>query len=460
MSYKKYCLILAAGDGKRMKSDRPKALANLLFKPMIGWVLDSAEQAGMDKTAVVVGSKKEQLEEYLASRGEYMIYEQTERKGTAHAVMQARDFLSRAAKDGADIFVCCADAPFTDRQTIEDSYAAHKAAGNDVTVVSAVVSEPYGYGRIIRENGAFSQIIEEKDCTDAQRGINEINSGLYWFEPKALSECLDKITPCNAGGEYYLTDAAKLLEKKGAYLTENSRVALGANSRAQLAALDLTARNAVLERLMDDGADIPLSDGIIISPDVTVGRDTVILPNTIIKGKTVIGSGCVIGPNSYIEDCTVANDVVLDNVRAVQTVMEDGVKAGPFVHLRPGTHLQKGVKIGDFVEVKNSDIGVSTCIAHLTYVGDSDVGKDVNFGCGCVTANYDGIEKFRTEIGDHAFIGCNTNLIAPVKVGENASTAAGSTITKDVPADSLAVERGSMRIVEHWEKNSRRKRKA
>lgn len=457
---KKYCLILAAGDGKRMKSDKPKALAEVLFKPMIGWVLDSAEKAGMDKTAVVVGSGRQQLEDYLGSRGEYGIYEQKERRGTAHAVMAAREFVHSADKDGAALFICCADAPFTDADTILSSYKAHIESGSDITVISACIADPHGYGRIIRENGEFSEIVEEKDCTPAQRGITEVNSGLYWFSPSALLGCLDKITSDNAGGEYYLTDAAALLEKRGIYLTENADVVLGANSRRQLAGLNLIARDKVLENLMDGGVDIPLSDGVMIAPNITVGRDTVILPNTIIKGDTEIGSGCVIGPNSYIESCKIGNNVALNNVHASGSTIDDEVTVGPFVHLRPGTHLQSKVKIGDFVEVKNSDIGVSTCIAHLTYVGDSTVGKDVNFGCGCVTANYDGIEKFRTVIGDHAFIGCNTNLIAPVTVGENATTAAGSTITKDVPPDSLAVERGQTRIIEHWEKNSRRKRKA
>ena len=460
MAKKTCCLILAAGDGKRMCSDLPKAMANVLFKPMIGWVLDSVESAGIDDIAVVVGSKKEPLEEYLNTRGNYAAYEQTERKGTAHAVMQAKDFIRKAAEQDADLFICCADAPFIDDDTIKRSLSAHRGEDNDITVISAVIPEPFGYGRIYREDGKFSAIIEEKDCTERQREINEVNSGIYWFKPEKLLNCLDKITSDNAGGEYYLTDAAALLDKRGVYTAENEDVVLGANSRAQLSELNKTARDKVLGRLMSEGADIPLTDGIIISPDVKIGRDTVILPNTVIKGDTVIGGGCTIGPNSYIENCRIADRVTLDNVHAFDSVIDEGAKAGPFVHIRPGTHLLSGVKIGDFVEVKNSTVGINTCIAHLTYVGDSDVGKDVNFGCGCVTANYDGINKFRTVIGDHAFIGCNTNLIAPVTVGENATTAAGSTITKDVPPDSLAVERANMRVIEHWEKNSRRKRKA
>ena len=216
----------------------------------------------------------------------------------------------------------------------------------------------------------------------------------------------------------------------------------------------------IIEGLLDEGVEFVSTDGIIIGRNVKIGQDTVILPGTILRGNTVIGENCVIGPNSLIENCRIGNGVTLNNVQAYDSRVCDRVKAGPFVQLRPGTVLHDGVKIGDFVEIKNSEIGINTAVAHLTYLGDSDVGKGVNFGCGCVTANYDGINKYRTKIGDHAFIGCNTNLIAPVEIGENAATAAGSTITDYVPPDSLAVERAQTKIIEHWEKNSKRKKKA
>lgn len=456
----KYCLILAAGDGKRMKSEKPKVLLEVLFCPMLGWVLDAAEGAGMTKTAVVVGSRREAVEEYLAGRGEYPTFVQSERKGTGHAVMQAKQFIEEAGKNGGDLLVACGDAPFIDSDTIEKSYEYHKQSGNDVTVISACVENPFGYGRIVKQDGIFTSIVEQKDCTDEQKAIKEINSGLYWFKPEKLLSYLDRLTDNNAAGEYYLTDTVALADKKGVFTAENSNVVLGANNRAQLSALNRTARDTVLEKLMDGGADIPLTDGIIIGKDVKIGADTVILPGTILKGNTVIGTGCEIGPDTQLNNCTVGNSVILNYVQAVDSVIDDNAKAGPYVHLRPGTHLHSGVKIGDFVEVKNSEIGKNTCIAHLTYLGDSDVGKGVNFGCGCVTANYDGVKKYRTQIGDNCFIGCNTNLIAPVKVGDNATTGAGSTITKDVPADSLVVERAQVRTIEHWEKNSRRIKKA
>ena len=374
--------------------------------------------------------------------------------------MQAQEFIDTAAAEDADILIACGDAPFIDKETIESSYKYHKDIGNDVTVVSAEVADPFGYGRIVTENGNFVGIVEQKDCNEQQKAITEINSGIYWFKAKKLTSLLKQLDCNNAAGEYYLTDTVAKADKKGVYKSENENVVLGANSRAQLSRLNSTARDFILAKHLDNGVDIPLADGIIIGKDVIIGCDTTILPGSIIKGKTVIGKGCEIGPSCFIENCSIADNVVLDNVHAYDTRIDDKAKAGPYVHLRPGTHLHSGVKIGDFVEVKNSEVGINTCIAHLTYVGDSDVGKGVNFGCGCVTANYDGINKYRTTIGDNAFIGCNTNMIAPVAIGDNATTAAGSTITKDVPANSLAIERGQQKVYENWEKNSKRIKKA
>jgi bifunctional UDP-N-acetylglucosamine pyrophosphorylase/glucosamine-1-phosphate N-acetyltransferase len=260
-------------------------------------------------------------------------------------------------------------------------------------------------------------------------------------------------------GEYYLTDTVELLaDKAGAYKTENSMATLGANNRRGLRRLNKIAAEMIIDNHLDDGIDI-IGESSIIGRNAVIGKDTLIMPNTIIKGNTVIGEGCVIGPNTLIDNCEIGKNVTLNNVQAYDSVIEDNVHAGPFVHIRPKTILKKGVKIGDFVEVKNSEIGVKTAIAHLTYIGDSDVGSGVNFGCGCVTANFDGVKKFRTVIGDNAFIGCNTNLIAPVNIGADAATAAGSTITKDVPAGSLAIERGEMEIKENWPKNYLRKKK-
>ena len=450
------CIILAGGAGKRMRSERPKVLAEVLRKPMLGWVLDAVRQFGFDEIAVVTGYKAELTEKYISSRSEELLtFLQKEQKGTGDAVKCAAELIERVDH----VCVLNGDAPFIDSQTLQAALEQHTSQANDVTVITAEIKDPTGYGRIIRSGGEFTAICEQKDCSPEQAEICEVNSGAYWFSSEKLMQALPQLSTNNAAGEYYLTDCVALLDKAGAYRSENADIVLGANTRRALLELNEIARLNVLYRLMDEGVSFVALDGVIIGTEVTVGCDTTILPNTMILGNTVVGSGCTIGANSHIENCTIGNGVILNSIQAYDSVIEDNVKIGPFAQLRPGSVIRKGVKIGDFVEIKNSDIGVNTSIAHLTYVGDSDVGRGVNFGCGCVTANYDGINKFRTKIGDHAFIGCNTNLIAPVEVGENACTAAGSTITKAVPANSLAVERGQTRIIENWDKNFKRKKK-
>lgn len=456
-------IILAAGDGKRMKSSRPKVMCEVLEKPMVGWVLNSLYEADFDSEniGVVVGNGAEIVSEYVNSRGVSRTFMQAERKGTGHAVMQAAEMLELCD----NVLVLCGDAPFIDSDTIKNSLEAHVSSGSKVTVVTAEIENPTGYGRIIRdEKGNLLRITEQKDCTEQEKLIKEINSGVYWFDSKALEAALPRLQTANAAGEYYLTDVIGITLSDGgkasAFCADNADIVLGANSRRDLLRLNTIARNNIIDKHLDNGVEFVCTDGIIIGKDVVIGQDCKILPNTILRGKTTIGAGSVIGPNSIIENCTIGENNVLNNVQAYDSVLYNNVKAGPFVHLRPGTTLHDGVKIGDFVEIKSSELGTMTSVSHLTYVGDSDVGKDVNFGCGCVTANYDGVNKFRTVIGDHAFIGCNTNLIAPVTVGANATTAAGSTITRDVPADSLVIERGQPKTIENWEHNNKRKRKA
>lgn len=439
-----------------MKSEKPKVLCEVLKKPMLGWVLDAAESFGFDRIGVVTGFRRELCEEYISGRnGNTEIFFQPEQKGTGDAAAKAAELIRSVDK----VCVLCGDAPFIDSETLKNSLEYHNKSGAKVTVITAQIENPAGYGRIIRNGEDFTAIREQKDCSPKEAEICEVNSGAYWFESEALLDALPKLSDHNAGGEYYLTDCVEIIGSAAAYKSSNADIVLGANSRQALLELNETARRNVFNRLMDEGVSFVTTDGIIIGADVKVGCDTTIMPNTIILGKTVIGKNCEIGPNSCIKDCVIGNNVILDNVRACESVIEDNVKIGPFAQIRPGSTIRRGVKIGDFVEIKNSDIGENTAVAHLTYLGDSDVGRGVNFGCGCVTANYDGINKYRTEIGDHAFIGCNTNLIAPVKIGENAATGAGSTITREVPADALAVERAKTRVIEHWEKNSKREKK-
>ncbi len=451
------CVILAGGAGKRMKTEKPKVLCEVLKKPMLGWVLDCAENFGFDKIGVVTGHKRGMTEEYISANYEKIsTYYQDEQKGTGDAVSRATELIGSVDR----VCVLCGDAPFMDAATLKGALELHEKSGAGVTVITAVISNPFGYGRIVRDkNGRFIAIREQKDCSPEEAKICEINGGAYWFNSADLLAALPQLNNKNASGEFYLTDCVEIIGNAAAYKCEKSASIMGANTRRELFAINEGARNEVLLRLMDEGVSFITLDGIIIGKDVKIGEDTLILPNTIILGKTVIGKNCEIGANSHIENCIIGNNVVLDNVKAISSTIEDNVKIGPFSQIRPGTVIRKGVKIGDFVEIKNSDIGENTAVAHLTYLGDSDVGRGVNFGCGCVTANYDGVKKHRTEIGSYAFIGCNTNLIAPVKIGENAATGAGSTITVDVPENALAVERGKAKIYENWHGNFERKKK-
>lgn len=444
-------VILAGGEGTRMKSAKPKVMAEILFKPMIDRVIKAAKSARVEDICVVTGYKSEILEEHLAGKAQTV--KQHERLGTGHAVMQAMDFI--ASHKGANVLILNGDAPFIDSKTIADALEYHIENGFVQTVISAKIDNPFGYGRIVRnKNGDFTSIVEQASASEEIKAINEINSGAMWFNAEVLVELLSKITNNNSKGEYYLTDTVEIAlsnnYKVGAFTASNADAVLGANTRLQLFELNEMLRIKTLEKLMLSGVSIPCTDGVIIDDEAEIGPDTVILPGTIIKSGVTIGSDCEIGPNTVLLETTVGNNCVLNSVQAEYAKVADNATIGPFVHLRPDAIIGEGVHCGNFVEVKNSNIGAKTSISHLTYVGDSDVGKHVNFGCGVVTVNFNGKTKNRTVIGDEAFIGCNTNLIAPVKLGKRAYTAAGSTITNDVPDDALAVARERQLNKENW----------
>ena len=443
-------VILAGGQGKRMHAPIPKPMFKVLGEPMLEWVLGACEQAKLSRICVVTGYEAEQIKSYLGDRCETAY--QAERLGTGHAVMQALPFLN-ADTDG-NTLVLCGDAPFIDSETIADSLARHIKEQNAVTVITANVPEPFGYGRILRTDSGIAGIVEEKDATEKQRMITEINSGCYWFRTPDLIGLLGSITNDNAQKEYYLTDTVAIALKNGlragAFCSKNPDVVLGANDRKGLLRLNTAARMAVLEKHMANGVGFTCTDGIIIERSVEIGAGTEILPGTILRGKTVIGENCVIGPNTVVENSTVGNDVRLNEVQVYDSCIDSSVSVGPYVHVRPGSHICSGAHIGDFVEIKNSEIGEGTMISHLAYIGDSDVGKHVNIGCGVVTVNFDGIRKTRCTIGDHAFVGCNTNLIAPVSLGKECYTAAGTTVTEDVPDYALAIDRGTLTIKEGY----------
>lgn len=452
-------IILAAGEGTRMKSRNPKAMSEVLFKPMLDWVISAAEKSGIEDICVVTGYAAEVIEEHLG--GKYKTVRQTERKGTGHAVMQAMDFIK---KHNGNIIILNGDAPFVDAETIKGAVEYHTAKGNGATVISAEVNDPTGYGRIVKDkNGDIEKIVEEASADEKTKLIKEVNSGAYCFNAKVLASVLEKITPDNSKGEYYLTDAIALVladgGKAGAYNAGNEKTVLGANTRSQLNKLNEIARFEMLEKMMDDGVDIPCCDGVIIGPDCTIGCDTRILPGTILCGKVTIGENCVIGPNSYAQNAEIGNNVSFNNGQIRDAKILDDATIGPFTQIRPNSVIGKGAHLGNFVEVKNSTIGEKTSVSHLTYVGDSDVGSGVNFGCGVVTVNFNGKDKNRTTIKDRAFIGCNTNLVAPVTIGENAYTAAGSTITQDVPDNSLAIARERQTNKEGWVKEKQPYRK-
>ncbi len=443
-------IILAGGQGKRMKADMPKPLFKVLGEPMLEWVISACEQSGLSDICIVKGFMGEMIDEYLGGR--YQTVLQAERLGTGHAVMQAVPFLEKDTE--GHTLVLCGDAPFIDPAAISEALVIHKQQNNAVTVITAELDDPSGYGRIIRTPSGISGIVEQKDASAEQRKIREVNSGAYWFRTADLIQLLGKLECNNAQKEYYLTDtiAIAIAEGKnaGAYKSENPDIIKGANDRKDLLELNTYARMAVINKHLENGVEFTCLDGITIERSVEIGVGTEILAGTILRKNTVIGKGCVIGPNSIIEGCTLGDEVKLNTVQAYDSKIDAGVKIGPWVHIRPGSHIKSGVKIGDFVEIKNSTIGEQTAVAHLTYVGDSDVGRKVNFGCGTVTVNYDGITKSRCVIGDNCFIGCNTNLVAPVKLGKAVYTAAGTTVTRDVPDYALAIDRGVLKVNEGY----------
>ena len=445
-------VILAAGDGKRMRSTGPKVLCEVLFKPMIHWVADACAGAGIVDICVVLGEGGDAVRKILPKR--IQTVDQPERRGTGHAVMMAAEYIRSGGFD--DVVVLCGDAPFISSADLRDSYSEHKAQDNAVTVLSAKVKDPRGYGRIVRGGRGIAAIVEERDADEVIRELGEINSGCYWFSGAFLLGALDQLDCNNAQGEYYLTDMVGIAveghKKAGAYLLSSPEAVLGANDRRSLQALNTVARRKVLDRLLDNGVNIPFEDGVVVSADAGIGHDTTLLPGTIIRGSTFVGVGCTIGPNSYLEDSSIGNRCEIISSRILSSKLEDDIKIGPMTHVRPGCHIRSGAKIGDFVELKNSVIGEKTSVAHLTYVGDSDVGRACNFGCGVVTVNYDGARKHRTTIGDEVFVGCNTNLIAPVSMGDRSYSAAGTTVTQDVPEDALAMGRARLTIKQNWNK--------
>ncbi|MGI6175511.1 MAG: bifunctional UDP-N-acetylglucosamine diphosphorylase/glucosamine-1-phosphate N-acetyltransferase GlmU [Christensenellales bacterium] len=442
-------LILAAGEGTRMKSKRPKVLHTLYGKALIEWSLDSVAQL-CGKPMVVVGHGADAVKRYLGDRAHYVL--QSERKGTGHAVMMAKEYLQAC---GGYVVVLAGDVPLIRKETI--AALIESAKGSAASILTVMMQDPAGYGRILRdESGAVCGIIEEKDANEAEKKICEINSGIYCLKTEALLWALDRLENSNAQGEYYLTDCIGLLSadarKVHTYTVQHAEEAMGVNDRFQLALAGEVLRRRINRRHCENGVGIQDVNTAYIDDGVTIGADTLIQPNVTIKGDTKIGCDCVIGTGSVIEDCIIGDGVAIRSSELEQSVVGDGVKIGPFAHLRPNSDIGAHCKLGNFVEIKNSRLGEDSKVSHLTYVGDSDVGRGVNIGCGVVFVNYDGCQKARSVVKDNAFIGCNTNLVSPVTVGEGAYIAAGSTITEDVPNAALAIARARQINKPGWKK--------
>ena len=443
-------VILAAGKGTRMKSALPKVLHKAGGKAMVAHVLAAAKAAGATRQIVVTGFGGDQVREALTGQAEFVT--QTEQLGTGHAVKMTAPLLKDTQ---GTIMVLCGDTPLLTGALLKKLYDEHIAAQAKATVLTAVMPDATGYGRIIRQaDGSVEKIVEHKDATEAERAVKEVNSGIYCFDAQALFAALEKVTNDNAQGEYYLPDVLGILKKQGeriwAVAADDFEETLGVNSRAQLAKAEHILRQRKNEELMAAGVSIIDPATTFVDADVEVGRDTVLYPMTYLESGTVIGENCEIGPSVRIQNTKIGNDVTGQFLYAHDAVVDDHVKLGQFVHLRPSTHICEGVKIDNFIEVKNSTIGKGSKLPHLSYIGDCDMGENVNMGCGTITVNYDGKKKFRTKIGNNAFVGCNSNLVAPVTVEDGAYIAAGSTITQTVPKDTLAVARARQKNITGW----------
>jgi len=453
-------VILAAGLGKRMKSKLHKVLHPVCGKPMVEHVIDVLNQAGVERKIVVIGHGADAVREALGSKVEYALQEQ--QLGTGHAVRSAEPYLGT---ENGITFVVYGDTPLITSKSLEGMLELHRSTGAACTLLSAIFADPTGLGRIIRaSDGSIDRIVEEKDTNESERAVKEINAGVYLFDNAKLFEMLAKITNDNAQGEYYLTDVISLLKEAGenvqGYITDDADEALGVNDRVALSEAERLMRARINRQHLLNGVTLvdPLST--YIEAGVTIGSDTIVYPGTVLRGRTAIGSDCVIGPNADITDSTIADSVTVKHSVLSEATVGARTAVGPYAYLRPGAILGEDVKVGDFVEVKNSTIGNESKVSHLAYIGDAEVGERVNVGCGAITVNYNGFAKYKTVIEDDAFIGSNANLIAPVRIGRRAFVVAGSTVTEDVGEDDVAIARERQTTKKGYAKSLRARLKA
>lgn len=449
---KRFAVVLAAGQGTRMKSKLYKVMHPVMGKPMVGHVVDQALAAKMDKIVTVTGVGAETVQDYLGDKSEYVLQE--EQLGTAHAVEQAAPLLKD--EEGTTL-VICGDTPLLTTETLEALIAHHEKEGAKATVLTAHTEDPFGYGRVIREeDDSVSKIVEEKDANEVERAVREINTGTYCFDNKALFAALRKVENNNVQGEFYLPDVMEILKKEdeliSAYQLANKEEALGVNDRVNLAKASKLMKERINEKHMRNGVTFIDPDQTYIESEVKIGQDTTLEPGVYLKGQTVIGEDCFIGTHSVIKDSQLGHNIVVKSSMIDSAIMGSNSDIGPNSHLRPETVIKEDVHIGNFVEIKKATLGKKTKVGHLTYVGDATLGENINLGCGTIFVNYNGKDKNHIEVGDNAFIGCNSNLIAPVKIERNAYVAAGSTITDNVPEDALAIARARQTIKEEYGK--------
>ena len=449
----RYAVILAAGQGTRMKSKLYKVLHPVCGKPMVQHVVDQISTLNIEKTVTIIGHGAELVKTYLEGKSDFALQE--EQLGTAHAVMQSEEVLGDL--EGTTLVVC-GDTPLIKGETMEALVKHHEEQGAKATILTGHTETPDGYGRIIRnDNGLVERIVEHKDASNEERNVKEINTGTYCFDNKALFDALKKVSNDNVQGEYYLPDVIEILQSEGeivsAYQTSDFDETLGVNDRVALSQAEITMKKRINQTHMRNGVTITDPTNTYIDADITIGQDTVIFPGTVLKGNTSIGEDAIIGPNSEVKDCHIGDRTVVKQSVAHDSVIGADVQIGPFAHIRPASKIEDEVKIGNFVEIKKASFGKGSKASHLSYIGDAEVGNDVNIGCGSITVNYDGKNKHLTKIEDGVFVGCNSNLVAPVTVGQGAYIAAGSTITKDVPGESLSIARARQVNKENYVQN-------
>ncbi|MGE6489939.1 bifunctional UDP-N-acetylglucosamine diphosphorylase/glucosamine-1-phosphate N-acetyltransferase GlmU [Paenisporosarcina sp. NPDC076898] len=436
-----YAVVLAAGQGTRMKSKLYKVLHPVCGKPMVEHVVDHIQDIGAERIVTIVGHGAEKVQDQLGSRSEYALQEQ--QLGTAHAVLQATEVLGDLS---GTTLVICGDTPLIRPETMKALLAHHQETAAKATILTGIPEDPTGYGRILRNaEGHVERIVEQKDASPEEQKVKEINSGTYCFDNESLFAALKLVKNDNSQGEYYLPDVIEILKNQGAiisaYATDDFEETLGVNDRVALSQAETLMRKRIVEKHMRNGVTIVNPANTYISADAVIGSDTVLQPGVMIEGFSEIGEDCLIGPNSHITDSKIGHRTTVHSSVVTQSVIGEDTAVGPFAHIRPDSEIGNEAKIGNFVEIKKTKLGNQSKVSHLSYIGDAEVGERVNIGCGTITVNYDGKNKFVTTIEDDSFVGCNSNLVAPVKIGQGAYVAAGSTITKNVPAQALSIGR-------------------